>query len=154
MSPLQARFSVALICLGLCVGAIQMAKTPRLFSFTDDEVSTPIAESASATPSPATAPVLPVVYQQATQSRTSLVSAVFPLSKPHRAPHKPVHPVPSRRSVQSTRLARQPRIVLTTIEMQNLRPGLNPGTVYRQPIQFSPAYAAVPFGDGWLVIQL
>jgi hypothetical protein len=75
------------------------------------------------------------------------------LHKQHPAPHKSVHPVPSRRSAHST-LARQPRIVLTTVEMQNLRPGLNPGTVYRQPIQFSPAYAAVPFGDGWLVIQL
>ena len=155
MSPLQARFSVALICLGLCIGAIQMAKAPRLFSFTDVAVSTPIAESASATPSPASTSVLPVVYRQATQPRTSLVSAVFPLNKPHRASHKSVHPVPSRTNAHSIRrLATQPRIVLTTVEMQNLRPGLNPGTVYRQPIQFSPAYAAVPFGDGWLVIQL
>jgi beta-lactamase regulating signal transducer with metallopeptidase domain len=154
MSPLRARFSVALICLGLCVGAIQMAKAPRLFSFTDAAVSTPIAESGSVASSPASTPVLPVVYRQATQPRTFLTSAVLPLSKPHRAPHKPVHPAPSRRSVQSIRPARQPRIVLTTFEMQNLRPGLNPGTVDRRPIQFSPAYAAVPFGDGWLVIQL
>lgn len=154
MSPLQARFSVALICLGLCIGAIQMAKAPRLFSFTDAAVSTPIAESANVTPSPASTPVLPVVYRQVTQPRASLVSAVFPLHKQHPAPHKSVHPVPSRRSAHAIRLPRQPRIVLTTVEMQNLRPGLNPGTVYRQPIQFSPAYAAVPFGDGWLVIQL
>jgi hypothetical protein len=154
MSPLQARFSVALICLGLGIGAVQMAKAPRLFSFTDAAVSAPIVDSASVAPSPASTPVLPVVYRQATQPRTSLVNAVFPLSKPHRAPHKSVHPVPSHRNAHSIGQARQPRIVLTTVEMQNLRPGLNPGTVYRQPIQFSPAYAAVPFGDGWLVIQL
>jgi beta-lactamase regulating signal transducer with metallopeptidase domain len=154
MSPLQARFSVALICFGLVIGAVQMAKAPRLISFTDAAVSTPIAESASVTPSPASTPVLPVVYRQATQPRASLVNAVFPLNKPHRAAHKSIHPVPSRRNARSIRLATQPRIVLTTVEMQNLRPGFNAGTVDTQPIQFSPAYAAVPFGDGWLVIQL
>jgi hypothetical protein len=95
-----------------------------------------------------------VVYRQATQPRASLVNTVFPLNKPHRAAHKSIHPVPSRRNARSIRLATQPRIVLTTVEMQNLRPGFNAGTVDTQPIQFSPAYAAVPFGDGWLVIQL
>ena len=154
MSPLAARFSVALLCLGLGTGAVQMTRVPRLFSFTDAAVSVPMAASASVTPSPASGPVLPVVYRQATQPGASLVSAVFASNKPHRVPHKSVHALPSRRNAHSPRLARQPRVVLTTLEMQSLRPGHNAGAVYAQPIQFSPAYAAVPFGDGWLVIQL
>jgi beta-lactamase regulating signal transducer with metallopeptidase domain len=154
MSPLAARLSVALICLGLGIGSAQMMRVPRLFSFTDAAVSVPMAEPASVTHSPASGSALPVVYRQAQQPRASLVSAVFALNKPHRTPHKPVHAVPSRRNAHSTRLVRPPRVVLTTLEIQGLHPRFNAGTVYTQPIRFSPAYAAVPFGDGWLVIQL
>jgi len=137
MSPLAGRFSVVLLCLGLGIGAVQMTRVPRLFSFTDAAVSVPTAESASITPSPASGPVLPVVYRQATQPRASLVNAVVALNKPHHAPHKPVHAFPTHRNARSQRLARQPRIVLTTLEVQSLHPGPNAGAVYAQPIQFS-----------------
>jgi beta-lactamase regulating signal transducer with metallopeptidase domain len=153
MSPLGARFLVVLICLGLGFGSVQMARVPHLFSFTDAAASLPMAESATV-PSPASAAVLPVVYRQVAQPRASLVSAVFSPNKPHRIPHKSVHAVSSRTNAHSPRLVRQPRVVLTTLEMQSRPSGFNAGTVYTQPIGFSPAYAAVPFGDGWLVIQL
>jgi beta-lactamase regulating signal transducer with metallopeptidase domain len=154
MSRLQARFSMALICLGLGVGAIQMASAPRLFSFTDAATSTPVAEATSTMPRPANTHELPVVYRQEAQPRAVMVNAVLTSQKPHRVAHKSIHTIQPRRNVQTARPPRQPRIVLTTLEMQRPGPGSNLSSMYAQPVQLSPAYAAVPFGDGWLVIQL
>jgi BlaR1 peptidase M56 len=154
MSRLQARFSMALICLGLGVGAIQMARAPRLFSFTDAAISTPVAEVASTMPRPTITHELPVVYRQEAQPRAVMVNAVLTSQKPRRVAHKSIHAMQPRRSVQTTRPGRQPRIVLTTLEMRHFGPDSNSASMYAQPIQLSPSYAAVPFGDGWLVIQL
>lgn len=154
MSPLQARFSMALICLGLGVGAIQMAKAPRLFTFTDAAISTPVAEVATAMPRPADTHELPVVYRPKAQPRAVMVNAVLTSQKPHHVTHKSTHAIQPRRNVQTARPGRQPRIVLTTLEMRRPGPGSNSAPMYAQPVQLSPTYAAVPFGDGWLVIQL
>jgi beta-lactamase regulating signal transducer with metallopeptidase domain len=153
MSRPQARFSIAFICLGLGVGAAQMARAPRLFSFTDSAIAVPIAEATSPVPGPAIAQELPVVYRQEAQPRAAMVNAALTVHKPHRARRKSSHGVQPRGNVYTTRLNRQ-RIILTTLEMPNYGPGSDAGPVYTQPIRFSPSYAAVPFGDGWLVIQL
>jgi beta-lactamase regulating signal transducer with metallopeptidase domain len=152
MSRSQARVSIGLICLGLGIGAVQMAKAPRLFSFTDAAI--PIAEAASPMPGPALTHELPVVYRPAAQPRASMVNAVLTLHKPHRAARKSSHGVRSHGNTHTIRPNRQPRVILTTLEIQNYGPNSDAGPVYTQPIQFSPSYAAVPFGDGWLVIQL
>lgn len=154
MSPLHARFAIALICVGLGVGAVQMARAPRLFSFADSAIATPIADTASPMPVQSTAQELPVVYRQEAQPRAALVNAALTVHKPRRAAHKSSRVAPSPGNAHTTNLNRQPRIILTTLEMQNDGPGPAVGPVSIQPIRFSPSYAAVPFGDGWLVIQL
>jgi bla regulator protein blaR1 len=154
MSRPQARFAIALICLGLGVGAVQMARAPRLFSFAEGAIATPIAEAASPAPGPAIAQEIPVVYRQEAQPRATIVNAALTLHKPHRAAHKSSRRVQPHGNTHTTRLNRQPRVILTTLEMPHYGPSSAASPVYIQPIRFSPAYAAVPFGDGWLVIQL
>jgi beta-lactamase regulating signal transducer with metallopeptidase domain len=155
MSPLHARFAIALICAGLGVGAVQMARAPRLFSFTDPAIPMPIIEAATTAPETAIAQSLPVVYRQEAQPRAAMVNAVLPLHKSHRAVRKSSRRIQPGRNAHTTRLNRPPRIVLTTVELPNYGPSSSAGGAYIQPIRFSPSYyAAVPFGDGWLVIQL
>jgi beta-lactamase regulating signal transducer with metallopeptidase domain len=154
ISPLQARLSVALICLGLGIGALQMASAPRLFSFTDATISTPLGEAASALPTPVAAQTLPVVYRPAKQPNAAMVNTVLTLHKPHPASRKSIHGVPLHANAHTPKLGRQPRVILTALEIQSPRASFNAGPVYAQPIQLSPSYTAVPFGDGWLVIQL
>jgi hypothetical protein len=83
-----------------------------------------------------------------------MVNAVLPLHKSYRAAHKSRRRFQPRGNAHTTRLNRQPRIVLTTVELPNYGPSSSAGPAYIQPIRFSPSYAAVPFGDGWLIIQL
>ena len=154
MSPLHARFAIALVCAGLSVGALQMARAPRLFSFADSAIATPIAEAASPTPGQSTTQELPVVYRQEAQPRAAMVNAALTVHKPHRAAHKSRRGLQARANVHTAKLNRQPRLILTTLEMRDYGSSSDVGPVYTQPIRFSPSYAAVPFGDGWLVIQL
>jgi beta-lactamase regulating signal transducer with metallopeptidase domain len=154
MSPLHARFAIALICAGLGVGAVQMARAPRLFSFTDPIIPTPIIEAASPAPGPAIAQEIPVVYRQEAQPRAVMMNAALTVHKPHRAAHKSRRGLQSRANVHTAKLNKQPRIILTSLEMRNDGPNFNAGPDYIEPIRFSPSYAAVPFGDGWLVVQL
>jgi beta-lactamase regulating signal transducer with metallopeptidase domain len=154
MSPLQARFAIALICAGLSVGALQMARVPRLFSFADSVVAKPIAEAASPAPDPAIAQSLPVVYRQEAQPRATMVNAALTVHKPRHAAHKSRPGLQSRANVHTTRLNRQPRLILTSLEMRDYGTSSDASPIYTQPVRFSPSYAAVPFGDGWLVIQL
>jgi beta-lactamase regulating signal transducer with metallopeptidase domain len=154
MSPLHTRFAIALICAGLAVGAVQMARAPRLFSFTDSAIATPMAEAASPAPGPAIAQQIPVAYRQEARPRATMVNAVLPLHKSHRAAHKSSRRFQLRGNAHTTRLNSQPRIVLTTFKLPNYGPSPSAGPDYIQPIRFSPSYAVVPFGDGWLVFQL
>jgi beta-lactamase regulating signal transducer with metallopeptidase domain len=154
MSPLHARFAIALICAGLSVGALQMARVPRLFSFADNAIATPIAEAASPAPDPSIAQSLPVVYRQEAQPRATMVNAALTVHKPHRAAHKSRRGLQPRANVHTTRLNRQTRLILTSLEMRHYDSSPDAGRVAAQSIRFSPSYAAVPFGDGWLVIQL
>ena len=154
MSPLHARFAIALLCAGLSVGALQMAKAPRLFSFTDPAIPTPIAEAATTVPETALAQSLPVVYRQQAQPRAVMMNAALTVHKPHRAAHKSHRGLPARANVHTTKLSRHPGFILTSLEIRNYDTSPGSGRVATQPIRFSPSYAAVPFGDGWLVIQL
>ena len=151
MSRRQARIAIALICLGVGAGAVQMARMPRLLSFND---VSPSAETASAVPATAVAQEYPVVYRKATQPHAVMVNAILTSHKPHRAAHTSSHGVRPHRDVQTTRLASRPRVIMTSLETQNPRTRISTGAIYLQSVQFSPSYAAVPFGDGWLVIQL
>jgi hypothetical protein len=151
MSLLQARASVALLSLGLAAGAVEMARAPRLVSFTD-AVSVPLAvpavEAAVVGPKPGLLGV-PVACPKTAQPRATMVKAVLPVT-----------PKPVMRKVQLARAAQQPREVLTMAEEPSARvqgrrfTRYSERQVYLVRAEFTYSYAAVPFGDGWLIVQL
>jgi beta-lactamase regulating signal transducer with metallopeptidase domain len=136
MSPLQARASITLLTLGLATGAVEMARAPHLISFTD-AITTPIQQAATTNSQPA-AHAIPVSFTQTSQPHETLLKAVMPQPTTKTRAHKPHN---------------QPRLLLTTTLEQD-HPARDS---YRQAYiltDFSPSYAAVPFGNGWLIIQL
>ena len=165
MSPLQARVSIALLSLGLAGGAVEMARAPRLVSFTE-AVSAPVAEAAAPVMSPATVQAVPVVYHPttehptATQPHATLLKAVLPVAKtPRMLPlAKPMVRKPRQaevHTVQSASEPQQPHMVLTTATMQSDSFSFTSvRAVYTLPAESSPSFAAVPFGDGWLIVRL
>jgi beta-lactamase regulating signal transducer with metallopeptidase domain len=141
MSPLQARASITLLTLGLAAGAAEMARAPHLISFTDaaDAITAPI-QQAAATMSQPTAHATLVSFTETAQPHETLLKAVMPQPTTKARAHKPHN---------------QPRLILTN--MPTARNQSHPTHSFRQAYiltDFSPSYAAVPFGNGWLIIQL
>ena len=139
MSPLQARASITLLTLGLVTGAAEMARAPHLISFTDaaDAITAPIKQATATIDQPATH-AIPVSFTQTEQPHETLLKAVMPQPTTKSRARKPHS---------------QPRLILTTTP----QPTARTRNSYRQAYiltDFSPSYAAVPFGNGWLIIQL
>jgi beta-lactamase regulating signal transducer with metallopeptidase domain len=139
MSPLQARASITLLTLGLVTGAAEMARAPHLISFTDaaDAITAPIKQATATINQPATH-AIPVSFTQTEQPHETLLKAVMPQPTTKSRARKPHS---------------QPRLILTTTP----QPTARTRNSYRQAYiltDFSPSYAAVPFGNGWLIIQL
>ena len=78
LSRLQARFSVALICAGLIAGAVEMARFPHFFSFTDATTNALAAAPTGVVPIQANPRALPVVYRPTAQAHPTLLKAVLP----------------------------------------------------------------------------
>jgi hypothetical protein len=140
MSPLQARASITLLTLGLATGAAEMARAPHLISFTDaaDTIAAPIQQAAAVTISQLAPHAIPVSFTQTEQPHETLLKAVMPQPTTKSRARKPHS---------------QPRLILTTTP----QPTARTRNSYRQAYiltDFSPSYAAVPFGNGWLIIQL
>jgi hypothetical protein len=183
MSSLQATASIALLVCGLGGGAVELARVPGLVSFTA-AASAPAEEASAPLPAPAdssgstNAQAIPVLYRQTTQPDVRLLKAVAPAPSPaspriHSAKKggkgksvkirsTPAWQLqqPQLRMAQADRGFAKPRVVLTTA-MPSPAPAntRHPGNSDLQPayattIEFSPAYAAIPFADGWLIIQL
>ncbi len=142
MSPLQARASITLLTLGLAAGAAEMARAPHLISFTD-AIAAPIQQAAAVTINQSAAHAIPVSFTQTEQPHETLLKAVMPqLTTKTRA--RKTH--------------NQPRLILTTAPQPTARNRYH-HIRYELPrayilTDFSPSYAAVPFGNGWLIIQL
>jgi beta-lactamase regulating signal transducer with metallopeptidase domain len=141
MSPLQARASITLLTLGLSAGAVEMARAPHLISFTD-AITAPIQQATTTLIQPAPH-AIPVSYS--------------PTSKPHETLLKAVMPQPTTKN-RTRKTHSQPRLVLTTTPQPTARNQYH-HIRYELPrayvlTDFSPSYAAVPFGNGWLIIQL
>jgi hypothetical protein len=153
VSRLQARVSVAMICAGLIAGAVEMARLPHVFSFSDP-TTTSIA-AATAVTSPANPRALPVVYRPAAQiPRVTLLKAVLPAHKVHRTPAK-IRSAAQLHTLRITNKAHsQPQFLLTTFTVQRNLSGDNIPPTSAHSARFSSSYAAVEFSDGWLVIQL
>jgi beta-lactamase regulating signal transducer with metallopeptidase domain len=164
MSPLQARASVVLLGIGLTGGAVEMARVPGFVSFSD-AVSAPLEQAATNLPRQTGVQYLPVVYNRASQPHATLLKATLPSSQMHRfdpAPKLSIkHPLPTELlSVSAAGVVQRPHMVLTaekepTEKMENRRSSRNAvRPAYVVSTEFSYTYAAVPFGDGWLIIQL
>jgi hypothetical protein len=157
MSPLQARASIVLLSLGLAGGAVGMARVPAFVSFTD-AIPPPLERVATSTANPTTVQTLPMAYRQTAQPHATLLKAVLTSSKTRRVAPKPVitQSLPTKlRNVSAAKLPQEPYMVLTTAEMQNRRSNRKAlRQVYVVSTEFSYSYAAVPFADGWLIIQL
>ena len=164
MSPLQTRVSIALLGLGLAGGAVEMARAPRLVSFTE-AVSAPVVEAAAPVTSPAAVQAVPVSYKPATHStveqpHATLLKAVLPASPKPRMLRlaKPVVKQPRPAELHAANAViepQQPHMVLTTATIQSGNFSFTSvRAVYTMPAGPSPSFAAVPFGDGWLIVQL
>lgn len=162
LSPLQTKVATVLLGLMLAAGGLEMARAPRLVSFSDSNSAPMIQASASIAKSPAGAAAVPVMYHDVSQPRATLVEAVMPARSP-----RPLSPAVTRRrrgethlqKVHATRGPKQPSLLLTTAPVP--REGMASDsrekivrTIYVLPTGFSPSYAAVGFRDGWLIIQL
>ena len=153
ISPLQVRASAVLLCLCLTGTAVEVARAPRLVSFSS-EVGTGIEVASAQRPTLSLAS--PVAFQAikgAPPVRAQLVSASMP------------HPAAQRPGVQRlvrTSMRAHPRI-RSQLVLANSVPASRAQQVFGI-VQFArrpaPAltqvstYAAVPFGDGWLIVQL
>jgi beta-lactamase regulating signal transducer with metallopeptidase domain len=175
ISPLQARASLALLSVGLLAGAAEIARAPRFIAFT--EIAPPAALASStpfATPAalPAGPKVIPASYEIPPRTPAKPLKSVAQPSHPNRktdqasvsiqqtllteanATVSPANDLPA-----SGRSQQQPHEVLTSAT-QTTPPQSKPARLRRtaRPVylidDFSPTYAAVPFGNGWIIFQL
>ncbi len=170
MSPLQARALIAMLSLALAAGAAEMARAPHLISF--DLVSfgfnsashSNAQSSAPTSPAPTFTPATTateVAFREPAQPHATLLNAVLPSSSPRASqPRKPfARSAPQLRNLQTHKFLARPRLLLTTATqssraMRSQRFGNGIRATYAVSTGFSPSYAAVPFADGWLIIQL
>lgn len=148
LSPIYARASVAALTIALTAGAVKLAETPRLISFAETPAMT-VATGVDTVYHSASLQPTPMRYDQAsTEPRATLLKATVPASKPATPPK---------------RTAKQQR--LESYKLHELRlmraASLPPADADRHRVRafyitadFSPSYAAVPIGDGWLIVQL
>jgi hypothetical protein len=152
-SSRHARFATVLLVLVLAGGGAEMARVPHFVTFADSpSVPAPRASAYSQ-------PAVPVVYRETSQPRATLLKAVMrPARDPESSAARKLREQ-SLRKVRAVKLRQQPRMVLTSAGTSAGVPERpNSGRVFRAiyvlPDEFSPSYAAVPFADGWLIVQL
>lgn len=174
VSSLQATASVALLVFGLAGGAAELARVPGFISFTKatstsvEEAATPIQTPADASGS-TDAQAIPVVYRQTAQPHMTLLKAVGPsTATPHARSAKKKKAAKARSTqtwqpqlhmAQEDEVSPKPRVVLTMATPTAAANAHHLSKSETQParvtsIEFSSSYAAIPFGDGWLIIQL
>jgi beta-lactamase regulating signal transducer with metallopeptidase domain len=160
LSPAQASATFLLACGTLALGSLAMLHTPTLVAFNTPEVTLAANQQAS----PAIASV-PVVYHEASAPHATLLKATLtsrhtprrpaPVARPLELPDTEASALAS--GTQSSHMVltmqRQPaqpapKLHTRRVSLDTFRP------VYLISNDFSPAYAAVPFGNGWLIVQL
>ena len=172
-SQVQARVSIALLSAGLIAGAVEMTRVAPFISFTD-AVSAPVEDAAMFPVNPRGARALPVVYRQTATSHTAQFQTtplnttapsgnpVFvqaPVIPSGRGAMQPEQPDLRHRAPVKPGIGRS-RFVLTTdgVPLARTRSHHFHQAKVRPALAYlsgsSTAYAAVPFGYGWLIIQL
>ncbi len=172
-SSLQAAASFSILAAVLTVSSLAVVHAPQLISFT--QTAPTLQAQASVAPrlshamaeipqSPRVIAAQPVAFRRRSQPKPALASAVF---SPSRAPGSTAAYSPGLRRFSATRVrtvsavetAARPRMVLAG-ETGRRKSSGHPApsaavpAVYTVPYDLSSSYAAVPFGDGWLIIQL
>ena len=130
---------------GLLGGAVSLTRIPALVSFS-------LPSSISATTAPAATNVS-LLIQQSHQFSPTLVKAIMPQEQPSAVAHRVrAHRAPAEIKVVRRQSRPKPRnlLVLTEPDEQRVFPRLTL-TVSEST---GSSYAAVPVGNGWLVIQL
>jgi beta-lactamase regulating signal transducer with metallopeptidase domain len=146
LSPAQATATFLLAAGTLVLGSVAMLHTPTLIAFTTPAVTL----AANSSPSPTVASV-PVVYR-APRKPTPAAHPFDPDFAPYiNAAAAPAAVNPHSHMVLTMQQQPvQPAVKLHTrrVSTETFRP------VYLISNDFSPTYAAVPFGNGWLIVQL
>jgi hypothetical protein len=160
LSPSWARSAFAALLLTLGGGAFALLHAPRLVSFSGTPaVAVSEAPFESGSKSERSVPVL-YRSEAASQPRMTLLKATLPTAQPAPTPaHKPAlkHNGVSRTVSTRASLQQEPRVVRTQAGNSSAtpsRPRLTTVRAYYVTTDFAPSYAAVPFGDGWLIVQL
>ncbi|WP_035348859.1 M56 family metallopeptidase [Edaphobacter aggregans] len=152
LSPAYARASVATLSVMLLGGAVELTHAPHLVSFTNTS-TVPVASGVDTFYREATPKAIPVLYNPTSeQPHATLLKATVSTAKPTSL----ITP-PSTKKPRPTRFAKpqQPGLLRTAAPQH--KPAGRYSTVqayYVTTTEISPSYAAVPFGDGWLIIQL
>jgi Zn-dependent protease with chaperone function len=169
MNRPQTRLALGVIALTLLGGAAGLSRCPHIVSFNSDR---PIAELPPSMPVQAlpAAEYRPVVFHPETAPHATLLKASVPVGpvnqpaqaighKPSSSSHTPArHPVsaPAVQRVKQASAGTQRLVVLTSWNPmagnEPANPAIRPGMVLA--VTDKHAYAALPTGDGWLVIQL
>lgn len=161
LSPCWTRSVFAALFLILGGGSLMLIHAPRLVSFSGAPAMT--ASEISATPIlPSHRSSIPVLYhsEAASPPRMNLLKATMPsapLGSSH--PQKPALKQNRRPETASSPASfeQAPRVVRTKTNGSSttaLRSHPNTIRAYYITTDFAPSYAAVPFGDGWLIVQL
>jgi beta-lactamase regulating signal transducer with metallopeptidase domain len=155
-SARHGRLAAVLFAVVLAGGAAEMAHMPHFVTFVDAHAK---PERAAAAAVQEFQSATPVVYQATAQPRATLVKAVL---RPVRtqelsAPTLRLQPQRKARAVKTRR--QQPGVLPIAVRRpaettQSPHSGRIVRALYVFPNEFSPSYAAVPFADGWLIVQL
>ena len=154
-SSRHARLATGSLVLVLAIGGIGMGRVPHLVTFGDAYTT---AQPGASLAVRSSGSVVPVVYRETAPSRAVLLKTMMRPAYGTKSSHARALQ-PSLRRAHAVKPRRQhPRMLLTTARVSvEGRPSSQAGrlvrAVYVQP-EFSPSFAAVPFADGWLIVQL
>ncbi len=155
-TPAQSRFAAVAMTLVFAAGAAVMARAPQLVQVRDT-IAPPAVLTATGPSTgsdrdrPANAFMQPVMYR--VPEAGVMTASVRGHARRSATPMKKTLAVSPLRAVRRGRTAMRPGLLLTA------SPYRTPAPVANRPTRlvttdFTHAYAAVPFGDGWLLIQL
>jgi beta-lactamase regulating signal transducer with metallopeptidase domain len=148
LKPATANVITGVVIAGLLGGAATLAHTPELVSFTPQAVASAIPQASIVATANVPESALPV-----RSPSPELVKAVVPDKQENVATHRPAprHHTQVVKTIHQTPEPQQPRqwVVLTRWQAP---------AVPQRPIltvsETGSSYAAVPVGNGWLIIQL
>ncbi len=156
LSPAYARASIAAFTIALTAGAVELAHAPHLVSFASPSVT--VASGVDTVfRSTRSASAVPVVYKQSQQPRATLLTATIPsavATRKHDSSKSAIQPTLKQAHRNVPHQASQIRLLRTAAQPRSQYERNDSVRAYYVTTEFSPSYAAVPFGDGWLIVQL